>query len=521
MNLEEKVGQMLMTSFVGQEMNSSVQQFLSDLKPGGVGLSGYNFRNPDQIRALNRSIYEQMKQGITPFIAVDQEGGPVARLKGQIVELPGNMLLGATQSPELARRAGVLLGKGLYDYGFNMDLAPVLDIRTKPTNSVTGFRSYSSDPGLVSRLGGSFITGLQSQNVVAVGKHFPGHGDSDGDSHLGLVSISHGMKTLEQRELVPFRDAISKSGLDAVMAAHMAVPSLHGGRKVPTSLSSVMLMDVLRHQMGFRGIILADNIEMKGLLQFAGSMERAAVMAVIAGVDMIGINADPEAALKIRRSLLDAVRNKTITQDRIDESVRRILQVKVRHKILDTPHSIRAPGSTEIKANHDMTYEIALKGVTMLKNEQQTLPLTRDRIDELLVVGNQKTLGHLQEILPGVRLSAARVDSSADVEIVARRLKAANRALVVLSTGSQKISLVEQLAKRASGKVILVHTGLPYLVRDLPHVDAVICTYSRTDVAVRVALEIVVGNITPQGQLPVRYSRQDANDFAAMHQDKF
>jgi beta-N-acetylhexosaminidase len=510
MSLEHKVGQMIMTSVTGKQLNSTTRRFIDDVKPGGVTLFGYNIKTPQQLREFNGELYRQLKQssgGIVPFIAIDQEGGLVTRLREQVAVLPGNMALGATRSTKLARRAGAVLARGLRDYGFNMNLAPVLDINSNPMNPVIGLRSYSSDPVLVSRMGSAFIKGLQSQQIVAVGKHFPGHGDSFGDSHARLPVVDQNLKTLEQRELIPFRYAF-ENGLDVVMTAHIALPALHQGRNMPATLSPLVLNQLLRKQLDFKGIIMTDGLEMKGLLKSVGNLGRAAVLAVRAGADVLTINADPAAARSIQRALLRAVDRGELSVTRIDQSVRRILQVKQRHGLLTGDHRTRQPGTESMSDYESIAREIAANGVTIVRNRHQVLPVLPSQVRTLWLVGDRIQVDYYRGLFSGIRIRQARLDSRQDLLSLARHLRAGDEAAVVLAHKRRTILQAEQLARQSGGKVVLINSGSPYLVRQGVNVDAILCTYSSMDPAIRIAFEVIAGRRGAPGRLPVHLSRR-------------
>ena len=510
MSLKQQVGQMIMTSILGREMNPKLRSFLHEIEPGGITLFSYNIRTPHQLRELNRSIYDEMRRTrgeITPFIAIDQEGGLVSRLHKQIAVLPGNMALGATRSTELASRAGHLLGQSLKNYGFNMNLAPVLDINSNPQNPVIGIRSYSSDARLVSQMGGAFIKGMQKEDVIAVGKHFPGHGDTFGDSHSQLPISSKGLNTLEHREFIPFENAFRHDGLDAIMTAHIALPKLHNGKRIPATLSRLMLTDILRKRLGYRGIIMTDGMEMKGLLKTTRTLGRAAVMAVNAGADVLTINADPDAARQIQRALLRAVRNGQIPRQRIEASVRRILEVKQKFGLLRRAEPVlQEPDAKQRQAYRDIAYDIAARSVTVVRNRHRTLPLDGHTMRRIWVVGDAGEVERMRRLFPHVRVESAQLNHGNDVERLARRLRSPNRSVVVLASKRREILLAEQLARKARGRVILINTGSPYLVRHPVSVDAILCTYSRMQVSIQVAMEVIAGQLQASGRLPVRLS---------------
>ena len=242
MTLDEKVGQLLFLGFGGKQIDETIEQFLVEMKPGGVALFGRNIDTPEQTMRLIRDVRgfdpargPHAERGVPMFVSVDQEGGNVVRLKKDATVLPSNMALGAAAAVALARRAGEALGGDLALVGFNMNLAPVLDVNSNPSNPVIGIRSFGDDAQLVAELGVACIQGMQSQGVAAVAKHFPGHGDTDRDSHYAMPVLTHDKQRLLDVELRPFGRAVAE-GLDAMMTAHIALPSLAEEPDLPATV---------------------------------------------------------------------------------------------------------------------------------------------------------------------------------------------------------------------------------------------------------------------------------------------
>ena len=261
------------------------------------------------------------------FLCVDEEGGTVARIAGSgrfDVDRVGNMSdVGATGDEENARKAGETIGTYLSDLGFNVDFAPVADVLTNPDNSIVKYRSFGSDSDTVSDMSVAMAKGLESKGLEAVYKHFPGHGATAGDTHLGAAFTNKSVDELSESELVPFQKAID-DGASFIMVSHISAPGITG-HDTPASLSDIIITDILRDKMGYKGIVITDAMEMGAISQKYSSSE-AAILALEAGADII---LTPENFRDAYEGVLGAVDSGKISEERIDESVRRILEVKM------------------------------------------------------------------------------------------------------------------------------------------------------------------------------------------------
>ncbi len=506
MSLREKIGQMIMCSVVGKSVHPEMHEFIQDIRPGGITLFNYNIADPSQIRALNSSLHRELA-GVPPFLAIDQEGGDVTRLSEDIADIPGNMALGATRSPALAEEAGRMLGQGLVAYGFNMNLAPVLDINSNPRNPIIGTRSFSSDPRLVSELGAAFIRGLQSADVVAVGKHFPGHGATNGDSHQSLPVLQHDRKRLQEYELVPFDAAIKQGHLSVIMTGHIALPGLHRGKPVPATLSKPVLTDLLRRRMGFEEMIITDGIEMQGLISVTGTRGKAAVQAVVAGADMVSINDAAEGVYEVRDAIAAAVRDGSISERRIDQSVRRILAVKARYGILDARPATAAPTAKQRRHFEHAAYELAAKSATLVKNDNDLLPIGDKRYRRVLVIGPEAFAERLDDQVRGTHITTVVLkrdgDRLARAKKALKRIRKTPELVVVALWDAKDMAIAHLAAKRFGRPVALVSLGSPYMLQEYPGAAAFLCLFSRRMPAYEAAADIVAGLRPPSGRLPV------------------
>ena len=326
MTLSQKIGQMLL---FGWQTDSQAAALIDDIHVGGVVLMGRNIQPPGQMKATISKLQNRAKaEGLPPlFIAVDQEGGRVQRLgPPHYVKRPTAREIGQS-SPELARAAAREIGAELRELGFNFDFAPVLDVDSNPQNPVIGDRSYGIDPEKVAASGVAAMRGFQEDaGVLACGKHFPGHGDTDTDSHFALPRITHDLAHLEAVELVPFQAAIA-AGIAAIMTSHILFPALDP--TLPATLSPAILTGLLRQKLGFSGLIITDDLEMKGVAAGWGAAE-AAVLAVEAGADILLCCHEWETQKAIQAALLEAVVNGRIAEGRLDESLARIAAAKAR-----------------------------------------------------------------------------------------------------------------------------------------------------------------------------------------------
>ena len=294
---------------------------------GGLVYFEQNLQDPDQTREmLSKTLRDYQEAGFpVPFLGVDEEGGSVTRIASNPafdVRNVGDMCdLGASGDPREAQSAGTCIGAYLQDLGFNLDFAPVADVLTNPGNQVVRRRSFGSDPALVSQMVRAESEALMAQGIVPVLKHFPGHGATDADTHEGYASTEKTLDEMQLSDLVPFADAVSYAPM--VMAAHISAPNA-AGVDTPASLSYTMVTEVLREKLGFQGVVTTDALNMGAIVNEYSSGE-AAVKAVEAGDDILLMPDDFQAA---RSALLQAVENGETTEDRIDESVRRILTVK-------------------------------------------------------------------------------------------------------------------------------------------------------------------------------------------------
>ncbi len=336
MKLEEKIAQLFYITpeqLTGMSQvtaaGSTTEQALRNYPVGGLIYSEPNYLDPKQLREMLGTVqgFALKGQEIPLFLGVDEEGGRVRRIgKQETADVPeiGSMLEYAEQGKEKVYEAADIIGYYLELFGFNMDFAPVADVLTNPDNEVIGNRSFGEDPDLVSECADAYADALRENGIIPVYKHFPGHGDTIADSHLQGVSIPEDYETLLKREWLPFRDGIDQ-GIECIMAGHISAPNVTGD-EIPATLSEKLITGVLRGDLGFDGIVITDALQMKAISENYSAGD-AAVKALLAGCDMLLMPSDFEAAYQ---GVLSAVHAGTLSENRIDESVRRILTEKYR-----------------------------------------------------------------------------------------------------------------------------------------------------------------------------------------------
>ena len=340
LSLREKVGQLFNTrpeaicpefeasgqgmyTYSLQRVTDGMKEFTKLYPVGGVTLFSHNIDNPEQVKAFNAALHQLPG---SPIVAIDEEGGRVARIgnneKFDVYRVESIASVGATGNPQNAYDTGKAIGTYLKEFGFDMDFAPVADVNTNPQNIVIGNRAFSDDPKTAAPMVAKYLEGLESTGIVGCIKHFPGHGDTSGDSHTGYVQTEKTWDAIDKCEMVTFKAGI-KAGARMIMTAHIATPNVTGNN-LPATLNPIILQDKLRKELGYKGIIITDAMGMGAISQHYSSAE-SAVKCLQAGADIILMPADlPEAF----EAVMKAVEDGTLTEERINESVRRVLALK-------------------------------------------------------------------------------------------------------------------------------------------------------------------------------------------------
>lgn len=331
MTIEEKVGQMFIMGFEGYEMDENITTMLIEKHLGGVILFSKNIDSIDQTRSLIRDLEATNTSKIKLFMSLDEEGGIVSRIPKELGSFEGAYQVGAVNDLDYAFNHGKAIGEAVKGLGFNMNFAPVLDVNSNPNNPVIGVRAFSSDSQVVKLIGTQVFKGIDAAGVISVGKHFPGHGDTDVDSHFGLPIISKTKEELEKIELIPFRYAV-KEGIPAIMVSHLFLPKLDDNDVA--TMSKAIVTDLLRKSLNFKGVVITDDMIMEGA-KVKYTTDQGAVKAIEAGVDVIIISTGYDEQQAAINKVISSVKEGTINEDRINESVDRILNLKLKYNMIN------------------------------------------------------------------------------------------------------------------------------------------------------------------------------------------
>ena len=533
LTLRQKVGQLIMPWVLGDfapEGSASHDRILEYIEDQGIGGVIMSVGSPTEVAAKLNDF--QAHSDIPLLVAADLETGAGFRMRGAVqmpgtielggaTDFPSLMAVGATADPQLAYEMGRITAREARGVGIHIPFAPVLDVNNNPDNPIINVRSFGENPEDVADLGAAFVRGVQEHGAIATGKHFPGHGDTETDSHLGLPVIPHSRARMDSVELFPFRHAI-EAGMGAVMTAHISVPSLDGGVGDPATLSSAVLTDLLRDEMEFDGLLFTDAMDMSAISRGFGA-EEASVRAIEAGADVILMPPSVERAVE---GIAAAVESGRIEASRIDASVRRILETK-KQIGLDRDRAVQIDQIGQvvgIPAHTQVAAEIAERSITLLHNGGNLLPLLGTRSARVMSVSFRRTSDvlagryfntRLRQTYP--RLTTAGLDVDSGPALYEDLLRQARQqALVILSTYvtavsySGSLALPEEVVDFA-GQLseigvphIVISFGNPYLITELPDVRAYMLAWSGSEVSQTAAAQALFGEIEISGRVPTR-----------------
>jgi len=528
LSLRERVGQMVMVWVLGDYTNaydpafSAITDQVSELGLGGVVMS---LGSPIEVAA--KVNYLQGRARIPLLVASDVEPG-LGRLEGGVFApslmhagsatvLPSNMAIGAGGREDDAEAAGRITGREARAIGIHLAFAPTVDVNNNPANPVINTRSFGESPAAVAQLSAAFVRGVQSAGAAATLKHFPGHGDTDVDSHLGLPVITVRRERLDSLELVPFRAGIA-AGAASVMTAHIALPNVYGD-SVPATLSAQVMTGLLRDTLGFRGLTVTDALTMDGIATGYGVAE-SAVRAVRAGDDILLMPGDARVAID---AVVRAVEAGTIPAAQVEGSVRRILELKVRTGAIAQPVvSLEALREVVGHPEHRFTANrIAERAITLLRDADALVPVPRTGRTLLVTYAPDNdvnagqafgaTLSRLLTVSRSVRVSPRT--GQAELDSLREAARDADRVVVYTYTrtleGAGRFAIAPRAAAfieglAASGvRTIVVAGGNPYVLRQFPSVHGYLVTYGRGEALEEAAAKAVAGGIAIGGRSPV------------------
>ncbi len=519
MTVREKIAQMVISSTFGEDYSEDSPEFKKlrklcrETKVGGFIF----FRGTASGYAKLSNKLQRLSE--TPLlISADFERGTGMRVTDGTI-FPNNMAIGATYNSELAYKMGLLIGAEARSLGVHQNYAPVCDVNNNPNNPIINVRSFGEDPELVSKMSAAMIKGLQEGKVIATAKHFPGHGDTEIDSHSDLPVLDFSMDRLNEIELVPFKSAISNNVM-SVMIAHLSLPKLEDRANVPSSLSENIVDKLLINELGFGGLVVTDALNMKGITKYF-STSQVAVMCLNAGIDLILMPIDEEETIS---AIENAVNSGAITEARIDRSVEKILKAKQWLGLFENRLVNESDVSSKINTpqSKSVGQRIADESITLVKDQKEVLPLNSKSEKTLLVSlsdgkdninsgyfpdlvsdvnGNTKTLSYDSEMtskdVTGILVEAL----SYEVLIVAvyAKVRYGTGIISIAPSQSQLIKNLDKLNK----KLVVISFGNPYLLNEFPGVSSYICAYGDAEVSMNAVVKAIYGDIKFKGKLPV------------------
>ena len=527
LTLDQKIGQLFVCGFHTHVPNEHITELIEKYHVGGVIYFRRNIGTARQITELSAGLQQvARRQGLPPLlIAIDQEGGMVSRIDQDGMSLiPGNMTLGAVNDVKLTAQASAISARELRTLGINLNFAPCVDVNNNPRNPVIGVRSYSEKPEVVALHGAAAIQAIQQEQVAATAKHFPGHGDTEVDSHYGLASVPHEQSRLEQIELLPFRAAID-AGVDVIMSAHVIFPAFEP-EPIPATLSRKVLTDLLRIEMGFEGLIVTDCLEMHAIAKHF-PIPQATVMAAQAGADLLLVSHTLEHQIAAIEAIKEAVQQGQLSEAQIDASVERILSLKAKHQMDAEAYSLEEwTQRLEPSTIEPVLREIAERSITLVKDEGQ-LPLQSN--DKVLIIWPQVTrltevdepTGHdvsFAQALRSYGIDATQIiiDARPEPEEIEQVLAEAihyPKVIFAAYTSSGLLplgqgELARQLSLLTDTSLIVASVRNPYDINDLPEIKTYICSYENRKYAVEALAAVIAGVKPAVGKLPVSLNDQ-------------
>jgi beta-N-acetylhexosaminidase len=498
MSDEEALAQTFMLGWVGAEPSPLIMNWIQDRHIGGVKIFGWN---TEDTHKLARTVGElqkaslEGKYGLPLLVATDQEGGWIRHVKGATSESPGNMAIGASGYPQDAYRAGYYIGRELAALGINMNFAPTVDLFTNRSSSLIGPRAFGSDPTQAGILGAAFMKGQMAAGIIPTAKHYPGHGDTDLDSHGVLPQIEAPFEVLWDRELVPYR-MLFREGLPAVMSGHLAFPQTQAG-STPASLSPYFLKEVLRGQMGYQGLVITDDLMMNGATAPAGSLSMAAKQALLAGNDIVMLSKTPSLTEPVWTALVRAMKEEPEFRDRVREAAQRVLEVKFRHlrKEAYLPDLEKLDSELPNQEGAAFFLDLAVRSVTMLRGGI----LPEGEGGRLILAGQYEDFFRAgKAAYPGaVNYWYSEERGIPDFLWFVRN---ADTIIFCLSDGEglKFLRNIETLGKR----VIVLSVLNPVYLESIPWVDGAVAVYSYAPESFTAAFSVLAGRIPAGGRLP-------------------
>ena len=515
MTIREKIGQLIFVGFPATTPGKEFIHIVSEYKIGNVILFARNIESAAQVRQLCTDLQKLIRKetGNPAFISIDQEGGMVVRLSRDCTNIPGAMAVAATGNPKNAYAAGKITGREMHALGINMNLAPVMDVNSNPANPVIGVRSYGDNPQAVLEYGIKMMHGLNSEGVMAVLKHFPGHGDSAVDSHLALPTVSKTMEELEAIELLPFKKAID-SGAEAIMTCHILFPCIEK-ENYPATMSSVIITGLLRERMGFKGLVMSDCLEMNAIKEYYGTAN-GALIALKAGVDMVLVSHSADLAEETVKLIESAVASGDLPLERLDEAVSRVLMYKAKYADYNiADENLSFVGCMD---HRNEAMRISRESIALVRDKNGQLPVSGRNVlfiachavhSTNIISCKDKTFNFpdfMSARCGGESLLINLIPQAEDVERVLSAAKGKDVVVFGTYNGHMYKDQFEVLNRLCMEHDNIIATVLrnPYDALMIDEKAAVLAIYECTPLSLETLAKVLTGEITPVGRVCVK-----------------
>lgn len=519
MKIDMLAGQMLMVGFDGCEFSSEHLELLKEVKPSGIILFGRNMVDSVQVRNLISDFKRSaLSLGLPPLIvAVDYEGGVVFRIGKDVTPLPSAMAIGATGNAKYAEIIADVAGKELRWMGFNMNLAPVADVNSNPMNPIIGVRSFGDDPKLVASFVKSYISSLQSHMVMAVAKHFPGHGATEVDSHLDLPVVNEDVDILLRRELIPFKAAIN-SNVAAIMTAHVSFPKIDPSG-LPATLSKAIINGLLREMLGYDGLVVSDALEMKAISD-RFDVEEVVKCSVNAGVDLLLISRDIDLMVNVKDCYVKVLKDGSVDKRHVLKSFQRLKNLRAKFYLYYS--KLKANVSSTFSNKHScMVFNVCKRSLTLISGSPLHIDFSASKffifMPNRLKIFLSKFVGNVEKyfskILAG-KVRAVRFLSYDDEHLID------DPCSYLIDIGKDDLTIfflynaifnrgqlnLYRKIRSCTSNLIAVVAGIPYDAVHVRDADAVYATYGLTPLQLKALGWTVFKGIKPSGTLPVKLS---------------
>lgn len=511
MDLRYQIGQRLAGGFPGKEMSEEFIRLVKEYKVGNVILFEHNVENMSQLKKLCQDIQKLVKEetGHYAFITIDQEGGAVTRLPLDGCNVCGAMAVAATGELQNAETLAEITARELKSIGVNFNLAPDMDVNNNPKNPVIGVRSYSDRAETVAQYGVAALKGYQKEKMLACVKHFPGHGDTAVDSHLGLPVIDKSLEELEEMELIPFRAAI-KAGTPAVMSSHILFPKLEQ-EKIPCTMSRHIITDILKGRLGFKGLVLSDCMEMDAIQKYYGTANGVAA-AMQAGVDIVFVSHTSSLLEEAIRAVKRAVSEGKISLESMKESAEKIISYKEKY-IGQAGEGEGFTGCSQEERVKEK--EIRRKSIVLAKGELFALgerpfftgcpgfrATLASSVDNKPVVFAE----YMKERFGGTAMAASKNPTPEEIRTILEAAEGADS--IIISTYNAHLQpgqseLVETLSEKGVPTAVVALRN-PYDLADLPKGVTGIAAWDNSVMTLEILEEVLRGEWKPAGRMPVR-----------------